>query len=1047
MKFRFAFLGSPQSLLALAVSLAVLVSTPGLAFASLRNSRVGSRVVAPQISPAPLELQLVAAKATVVANGVLLEWRTNGAADNLGFNVYRLEGERRTRVNREIIPGAVFAPNVSGVARGGAAYSCFDAGAAGDATYYVESVSLQGTTKLQGSITPVAGRDRLAQSRITSETPGPVLSSERSFPSEAGQANVPGGTIADQWAIVSQPGLKIGIRKDGWYRVTQAQMQAAGFNPAVDIRNLRLFVDAQEVAINTSQARGRFGSGDYIEFYGRGLDTPTSDTRIYYLLAGAIPGKRVQSEIQLDGGPMVLPAPAATPLALPPAGAPAASPGPQLFGPIFYGSVERMMSALTEPLAGPRRVAANDNGNTAPAPTAAAQMFQGPLDSPPDALAAPVAGPPQPDSARDLKANPSEAIASPVRPLVVSKPAATRSAAPRVSNRKKPVLKRLKKRNRNQLRRPPKPMRNHAPATPTVNPANFDCTVERKDRSVYFVSVLNGDQENFFGQVIVFNSTNPVSQTISTPNPDFAAGGTARLEIALQGVNLVSHQISVEFNGVVVGSFSFFGLDPAAGGHPVKTFDIPVSQLQNGANTIRFILPGGGDVSLVDYVRISYPHLFRADGGSARFRLRGTDAVQVDGFATPEVRLIDYTDPLNVSVTRPVSAPGVSGFAIDVPAGNPPTKAPRLLYAIAAGQFDQPASLKLNQPSTLNASTNAADFLIISHENFSASLEPLRLARQNQGMTAKLVDVEDVYDEFGFGLHGPQAIRDFLAYARTHWATSPRYVVFAGDASLDPRNYQNAGNFDFVPTKLLDATFNETASDDWLADFDNDGIADVAVGRLPVRTVAEASLVVSKILNFIPANVPQAALLVADDPGVSFDFETATDNVQALLPASMPVQRVNIRTEPSTAQATTDIVNGFNSGKAIVNYSGHGNVDVWTGASIFTTDNASALTNGHLLPFVVVMDCLNGYFQDPLLLSLSEAFLKAPNGGAVAAFASSGLTTTFGQRQMELQLYATLYGSPPMAVGDAIKIAKAASGDRDVRTTWIYFGDPSIKIR
>jgi len=93
------------------------------------------------------------------------------------------------------------------------------------------------------------------------------------------------------------------------------------------------------------------------------------------------------------------------------------------------------------------------------------------------------------------------------------------------------------------------------------------------------------------------------------------------------------------------------------------------------------------------------------------------------------------------------------------------------------------------------------------------------------------------------------------------------------------------------------------------------------------------------------------------------------------------------------------------------------------------------------------MDCLNGYFQDPALLSLSEAFLKSPNGGAVAAFASSGLTTTFGQRQMELELYRQLYGSQPINLGDAIKIAKAASGDRDVRTTWIFFGDPSIKIR
>src|SRR6266850_1220045 len=128
-------------------------------------------------------------------------------------------------------------------------------------------------------------------------------------------------------------------------------------------------------------------------------------------------------------------------------------------------------------------------------------------------------------------------------------------------------------------------------------------------------------------------------------------------------------------------------------------------------------------------------------------------------------------------------------------------------------------------------------------------------------MVAKTVDVEDIYDEFSFGMHGPQAIRDFLKHAKTNWATKPRYVIFAGDATLDPRNYQNIGNFDFVPTKLVDATFNETASDDWLTDFDDDGIADIPVGRLPVRTVAEANLVIAKIVNFDPANTPQSALL------------------------------------------------------------------------------------------------------------------------------------------------------------------------------------------
>ena len=114
---------------------------------------------------------------------------------------------------------------------------------------------------------------------------------------------------------------------------------------------------------------------------------------------------------------------------------------------------------------------------------------------------------------------------------------------------------------------------------------------------------------------------------------------------------------------------------------------------------------------------------------------------------------------------------------------------------------------------------------------------------------------------------------------------------------------------------------------------------------------------------------------------------------------------------------------------------------------MFTINDALALQNGNKLSFVVVMDCLNGYFQDPVLLSLAEAFLKAPQGGAVAAFASSGLTIAQGQHDMGRELYTQLYGTSPIALGDAIKIAKGATFDIDVKRTWIFFGDPSMKIR
>jgi hypothetical protein len=357
----------------------------------------------------------------------------------------------------------------------------------------------------------------------------------------------------------------------------------------------------------------------------------------------------------------------------------------------------------------------------------------------------------------------------------------------------------------------------------------------------------------------------------------------------------------------------------------------------------------------------------------------------------------------------------------------------------------------------LNLATNGADLVIISHKDFIPALARLVSQRQNRdGFSVVVADIEDVFDEFSYGVHTPQAIRDFLARANTSWATHPRYVLLVGDASYDPRNYQAFGSFDFVPTKQIDTGFRgdqtalETASDDWLTDFDNNGIADISIGRLPVRTIAEANLVVGKIVNYSPATPPQSALLVADAQGTYYwNFEASNDQIAALLPASLTKQKVYRAQEPSDAQTHLDIVNGFNSGQALVVYSGHGNTNIW-GGSIFSTDDAMALTNGNKLPFVVVMDCLNGYFAVPQAngQSLAEALVKSPNGGAVASFASSGLTIPDGQHAMGLIMFNLLYGNPTtIPIGDASRQSKASTTDQDVRRTWILFGDPTMKIR
>jgi hypothetical protein len=334
---------------------------------------------------------------------------------------------------------------------------------------------------------------------------------------------------------------------------------------------------------------------------------------------------------------------------------------------------------------------------------------------------------------------------------------------------------------------------------------------------------------------------------------------------------------------------------------------------------------------------------------------------------------------------------------------------------------------------------------MISRREFFATIEPLRALRSKQGLKVEVADIEDVFDEFSFGNKSPQAMKDFLLYAATNWKVQPRFVLLVGDASYDAKNYLGLGDWDLVPTRLIDTSLMETASDDWLADFNSDGIADLAVGRLAARTPAEASVMVRKIIGYENSDPLESMLLVADINN-GFDFESASTQLRALIPGNLRVEQIN-RGQVDDATAKSRLLDAITRGQKVVNYMGHGSVNLWSG-SLLTNEDARSLTNEERLPLFVMMTCLNGYFHDPSLDSLAESLLKAENGGAVAVWTSTGMTVPPEQSVLNQQLYQLLFTSGnTMTLGEATTRAKAAVTDGDIRRTWVLLGDPTMRLK
>jgi hypothetical protein len=592
------------------------------------------------------------------------------------------------------------------------------------------------------------------------------------------------------------------------------------------------------------------------------------------------------------------------------------------------------------------------------------------------------------------------------------------------------------------LTRPP---RGKAPLTSVIvgggnTPTGFDYTIERRDRNIYFSSLLNGELENFFGGVV---SSAASTQAVTVRDLDARSSAQARLEVALQGVTAGAHVVRVTLNGAELGTLSFAGRENKA-----ASFAVSPASLRAGDNQVSITSGAPSDVSLTDYIRLTYRRAYRAEDNRLSFTATGGVSVHITGFTHSGARVVDITDPANpsdVAVTAVGGGLDEGAYAVSCTPGG---AGERRLLAYTPASTDQVSGVEANRPSSLRDAQNSADFVIITHADFRDAAATLAERRASEGLAAAVVDVEDVYDEFSYGAHTPAAVRDFLARAHAAWQRAPRYVLLMGDGSYDPRGHLGRGRFDFVPARLIDTAQMETSSDEWLADFDGDGLAEMNVGRLPVRTASEAALVVSKIVGHAPGAADRRLLLVSDRRGADgFDFEAATSSLLAHVPTGYETQRID-RGARDAAAVRAEIVGGVNSGPALVNYVGHGAVGVWTGEGLLRSSDALALSNGARLPLFAMMTCLNGYYIDPSLDSLSESLLKAEQGGALAAWSSTGMATPDAQAEMNRALYRALFETTgPLRLGDALRAARSSTADQDVRRTWVLLGDPTTRWR
>jgi hypothetical protein len=586
------------------------------------------------------------------------------------------------------------------------------------------------------------------------------------------------------------------------------------------------------------------------------------------------------------------------------------------------------------------------------------------------------------------------------------------------------------------------PTRVARPNTGTVVLPNNSQTFTLKERTNYTNQIRNGDAENFWGRVIT--AANATTLNFELSGIDLSSPN-AQLDLKFQGFSSGLHQVNITLNGQV--------LAPAVSAGQLaytKSQTIPTSLLVEGQNSIVFqSASASNDSSLFDQINISFDRKFLADDGDLFFYTLNDKWANLTGLATNQVRMFDIgfeSDPMEVINLGIV--PDGDGFALSVPAARP-----SLFYVVESDSVRSAASIKSIGSDTLSLPTHSADLVIIAYKDFLAEAENWATYRRNQGFTVKVVEVSEIFEEFNYGVLSADSIKAFLNYADDNWTVGPQYVLLIGDATFDPRDYLNQGFFNFVPARIINTIFTETASDEFLADFNNNGLSEIAIGRIPVRDSATLANVRAKMERWesnLTDPLSRGALFAFDLPS-GYDFEGMSGRLRDQLPKGTPSTMI-FRGDPDPQVA---LLAAMNDGKYIVNYSGHGSTGTWAALSFFSNNNVlciqgqtNCVNNVNDESVFTMLTCLNGFFHNLSANSLAESLVFLENKGAVAAWASTGLTTPDVQEVMGQRFYQQVGLGNITRLGDLIKDAKTQiPGGMDVRLSWALIGDPMLKMR
>lgn len=382
------------------------------------------------------------------------------------------------------------------------------------------------------------------------------------------------------------------------------------------------------------------------------------------------------------------------------------------------------------------------------------------------------------------------------------------------------------------------------------------------------------------------------------------------------------------------------------------------------------------------------------------------------------------------------------------------------------------------------------DYILIATPQYLSEANRLALLHtQRSNYNVKVIELQDIYNEFSSGQRDIAAIRNFMRYVYFNASTPDKrvkYLNLFGDTSFDykdiiPNNNNIIPTFHYLAnitpsgsgSSANFSNYSTYMSDDFFVLMDeNEGSMqnnfqqglDIAVGRILFSTPAQAKQMVDKIHKYYDKSSygrwRNNIILLGDDidaPSDLFlqsDLDAIAQNIENNRPF-INIKKIYMDAYTQTVSAggnryvdaKSDFINSFDAGSLVVNYYGHGGERLLASERIFELSDVGKLQNNHKLPVFITITCEVSRFDNPYLLSLGESVFLNPEAGAIALLTTTREIGISNGRDINARLSDYIFNNTntDIAIGEALRLTKNhfASLDRNVV---FCIGDPGLKI-